>query len=597
MRKPFFQQKSIQFLFSILILGIALFLRLYQLTNLPLELHIDEAGLGLNAWSIANYGTDRYGNYLPVCPINFYGEQSAFYTYLCAIFVKLLGLNMLSLRLPAVIMGMTSLIFGSLIAKMCFGKKGFFIALLLFTFCPYFITNSRFALDCNAMLGMLSLSVYLLLYSIKKSEHYLQTRIEMSGDQSPEQKNPLSNKNKERSNIYLPFVFAGICFGITLYTYIISTIVLFLFCLSFGIYYWLYKAENRALHLKQLLCMAIPMGILAIPLLLLILVEVSGKNAIVTPLFSIIPTVGQRASDFSLSLGLLKERILGLLHIITTDGKYGSSLRYWTLYQVSIPFLFIGAVGSIKEAIKDIRKHSFSTHVLILLLTISEVITYLFCGNSNYHANGIYMELVYFTVFGILLIGTAKPKTNANENAENKHTNNSYKGLSQIYTVGLFLLYTLFFVGFCREYFFEKTDSYSRVFAGLESCLELVDSSSPVNYVSKVNAVGSLETPSYQIADYEIYVLDEVGEFYLLSHPIPPEEMSLYVDEMGYVRDYQNLHFYVPDNFPDCLNTENRLMLICGRNSSWDYLLQEKTESPDRLQKYSTDYYSCYILK
>lgn len=37
-------------------------LRVYKLAQLPDILHIDEAGLGYNAWCLAHYGTDRYLN-------------------------------------------------------------------------------------------------------------------------------------------------------------------------------------------------------------------------------------------------------------------------------------------------------------------------------------------------------------------------------------------------------------------------------------------------------------------------------------------------------------------------------------------------------
>ena len=99
------------------LLAFILFLRLFSLATTPLSMHIDDAGLGLNAWSIANFGSDRYGNFLPVCPINFYGEQSAFYTYFCALLVKLFGLNIYTLRLPGVIMGVVAVIFGSLLLR------------------------------------------------------------------------------------------------------------------------------------------------------------------------------------------------------------------------------------------------------------------------------------------------------------------------------------------------------------------------------------------------------------------------------------------------------------------------------------------------
>lgn len=39
-------------------------LRVYKLAQLPDILHIDEAGLGYNAWCLAHYGTDRYLMYI-----------------------------------------------------------------------------------------------------------------------------------------------------------------------------------------------------------------------------------------------------------------------------------------------------------------------------------------------------------------------------------------------------------------------------------------------------------------------------------------------------------------------------------------------------
>ena len=49
----------------LLLFLIAVFLRVYRLESLPDVLHIDEAGLGYNAWCLAHYGTDRYLNVRP----------------------------------------------------------------------------------------------------------------------------------------------------------------------------------------------------------------------------------------------------------------------------------------------------------------------------------------------------------------------------------------------------------------------------------------------------------------------------------------------------------------------------------------------------
>ena len=80
----------------LLLFLIAVFLRVYRLESLPDVLHIDEAGLGYNAWCLAHYGTDRYLNVRPFYPQNFYGGQSPLYTYLLALLIRTVGQGNLS---------------------------------------------------------------------------------------------------------------------------------------------------------------------------------------------------------------------------------------------------------------------------------------------------------------------------------------------------------------------------------------------------------------------------------------------------------------------------------------------------------------------
>ena len=90
----------------LLLFLIAVFLRVYRLESLPDVLHIDEAGLGYNAWCLAHYGTDRYLNVRPFYPQNFYGGQSPLYTYLLALLIRTVGQGNLSLtllKIPAVL--------------------------------------------------------------------------------------------------------------------------------------------------------------------------------------------------------------------------------------------------------------------------------------------------------------------------------------------------------------------------------------------------------------------------------------------------------------------------------------------------------------
>ena len=82
-----------------LLFGAALFLRAYRITQVPDIVHIDEAGLGYNAWCLANFGIDRYFNEMPVYPENFGGGQSPLYTYLVVLLIKTVGKGSLSLFL------------------------------------------------------------------------------------------------------------------------------------------------------------------------------------------------------------------------------------------------------------------------------------------------------------------------------------------------------------------------------------------------------------------------------------------------------------------------------------------------------------------
>lgn len=106
----------------LLLFLIAVFLRVYRLESLPDVLHIDEAGLGYNAWCLAHYGTDRYLNVRPFYPQNFYGGQSPLYTYLLALLIRTVGQGNLSLtllKIPAVLASLLLFLSGPRVSVWC----------------------------------------------------------------------------------------------------------------------------------------------------------------------------------------------------------------------------------------------------------------------------------------------------------------------------------------------------------------------------------------------------------------------------------------------------------------------------------------------
>ena len=61
---PFFRERKILILF-LLIVFIAAFLRLYKLDSIPPALNWDEIDGGYNAYTIANWGKDEWGESQP----------------------------------------------------------------------------------------------------------------------------------------------------------------------------------------------------------------------------------------------------------------------------------------------------------------------------------------------------------------------------------------------------------------------------------------------------------------------------------------------------------------------------------------------------
>ena len=229
-----YQQIFLWLCYGMLFLGF-LATRLWRITTIPHGLHIDEAAIAYDAWSLANYGVDRHLISWPVYLINFGGGQNVLYCYLCAGLFKLFGFSVWLLRLPAVIFSFLTFVFGMLLVKKIFPDKPVltFITGGLIVICPYFIMASRFGLESNLMLGASTVFLYCFTCAMESEK-------------------------------YRWYVLAGVVGGITLYTYAISYLALPVFLLLALIYViWV-----RRFSFLRWASMAIPMGFLAFPLIL-----------------------------------------------------------------------------------------------------------------------------------------------------------------------------------------------------------------------------------------------------------------------------------------------------------------------------------------
>lgn len=116
-------KEKIYWAILVLIMLIGIVTRIIKLGEIPIGINVDEAGIMYDSYCIANYGTDRFDNSYPVYMINYGGGQSALYTYIASIFIKIFGFSLTVVRLPALVFSILYMIFAFLLTKDMKNKK------------------------------------------------------------------------------------------------------------------------------------------------------------------------------------------------------------------------------------------------------------------------------------------------------------------------------------------------------------------------------------------------------------------------------------------------------------------------------------------
>lgn len=175
-------------LFLGLILFLAFFLRFYQLGQVPCSPDWDEAALGYNAYSLLKTGRDEYGQRLPLILRSFDDYKPAIYAYLIIPFLKIFGLNIFSVRLPAAFLGTLAVFLTYFLVKELFNKKNNLnilisqsrqtrsqypnilpeVAALLLALSPWHLQFSRIAFESNIGVFFNILMALLFLKGLKK---------------------------------------------------------------------------------------------------------------------------------------------------------------------------------------------------------------------------------------------------------------------------------------------------------------------------------------------------------------------------------------------------------------------------------------------
>ncbi len=452
-----------------LIFIVFLFSRLYGLSSIPAGIHLDEAGITYDALTLRDYGTDRLGHSYPVYPANYGDGNSALYTYLEMITLRFLPLSMFSIRLPAVIMSVVCFFSSFGIAYELYEDKLFALLGPIFvTITPFFFTSERFGLDCNLMLSMSALSLYLLIKAVKSSDIRF-------------------------------YILAGIALGVTLYTYILSCLMIPVFlCLML-----VYLIRLKKIRLPEFLGTAVPFVLIAAPLFLEQLVNLGFL-----PEFRFLMTDFYRLPDYrigEISFSNIPDSIFVIVNLLFGGDPLGfNSLKeFGPFYWCAVPLFLIGLVSAIRElccsvlagegalarssgvrsgeypyeqdtrltAVSDIKLREPYLLPVILLFGISVYsVTILLPPFNTYNSNAIYIVFSMLAVEGIRLI-TASGLT---------------KTLKYASLCTVFLVLLLNFLVFSEFYFRRQTAVY-----GFHAVFVSTEPADVINYVREHYASGS----------------------------------------------------------------------------------------------------------
>ena len=465
-----------------------LFTRLFLLNEVPYGLHVDEAGMAYDAYSLAHFGYDRYLNSFPVYLINFGAGQSALYAYSVAFLLKFFDYSTFIIRLPGVILSTITFFIGYItISEILHSKKFGLLFSFLFTLLPYYIMQSRFGLDCNLMMGMSSL----VLYFIHK----------MITHPSPKS-----------------YVIAGFFSGLILYTYALSYVVMPLFLLLVLII----MLRTKTLVFKHSPYFIIPLFFLALPLLLMVVINTLDLNQINILGFTIPKLPRYRGSGFTLSNMWFNLKYVIKSVFMYDQLTYNTFIRFYTLYKISIPFAILGIIKGFMDLIRSIKLKQYNPITLFWLFALSEFILGLIMieqPNSN-KLNGIFYSILVLVVYGIYWLNDYLKKWIKS------------KRIIQIVQFVLVCLYGLNFISFAKYYYIEyKYDIYPQtLFTHTYS-----DELEYINSKNQKNITVFTENNIHSNYQGDIY--------YRLSAKVSPYDYNTYATEDG----YKNIVFGLPD--------------------------------------------------
>lgn len=356
----------------LLVFFIAFLVRIWQFGIVPGGINQDEAMAAVDGKAISDYGTDRFGTHAPVHLNGWgYAQMSVLLSYLCSIFIKIWGLNVITARLPLLIVSMAGAVFFFLFVKDIFGKNVGLAAAAFVAVNPWHFLQSRWSIDCNLLPHFFIAAMYFFNKGLcgKKVKKYIFFCISM-----------------------ILFALCMYCYGITIYT--IPPLLV-----AMVVYYML----KKQIKFGDVLFMAGVYLLFAWPFLLTMAVNYFKWDTIELPFATI-----QYFADSIRSKDILfftkqpfrqlGSNLLSLLNVTLfqkRDLPWNEVDGFGTMFLCTMPFVFVGII-------EFIRRKSSGMKSLAVFAVVGGLLAGLITNNVNINrANIIYYGIMIFAVLGM----------------------------------------------------------------------------------------------------------------------------------------------------------------------------------------------------
>lgn len=362
MKKEGLTDGRARMLFWILLIAAAA-VRCAGFVDVPGGVNQDEAMAGVDAWALSQYGTDRYGTFLPVHFTAWrYGQMSVLLSYCMIPFIRIFGFCTLAVRFPMLLAGCGSVALVYLVGKRLFSKQFGLLAMAMTAINPWHFMQSRWSLDCNLFPHVFLLAFFLMLLGLEKKRW-----------------------------LYLSMIF----FGLTFYCYGVAAYAVPLFLSGYAV--WCLK--QRRLRPGEILICALIFVLTALPEIAVLAINFFGWPSVKTPFFTLSYFPENIRNKDILFLNFSVEQLFkNLGALINTaflqkpDAIYNALPDFGPMYYISIPFMLIGIVTFRREMAREKDRETKARWTALWYFFLMGI----WVGITTYQVNVNRINIIFF---------------------------------------------------------------------------------------------------------------------------------------------------------------------------------------------------------